>query len=144
MADAYRILKIKASDPIIETYRPMLESRFLRSLRHGNEYFKLIDKPAFYSIYRMYFRTLLTRPEAILRLAVLDDDSDIVLGWSLMEPRKLHYVHVNDVKDGIESMRKRGMGRALVPEEFDIFTHITRVGVMLWPKFPQAKFNPFF
>ncbi len=69
---SYKIIKFKASE-VPEQYHVMLESRFLRSLKNGNEYFKLIERKPYFLVYRAYFRTLLSRPDAVIRLAVLDD-----------------------------------------------------------------------
>lgn len=143
MADAYKIIKFSGPE-LPEAYRPMLQSRFLRSLRRGNDYFGLIDRESYFTVYRAYFISLLSRPESMVRLAVISDDVDIVLGWSLMEPKKLHYVHVNSMKTGDGDLRRQGIGRALVPEPFETFTHITKMGLLLWSShFPEAKFDPF-
>lgn len=137
MTDSYKILKFKALD-LPEQYSAMIYSRFLRSLRNGNQYFKLIDRKTYFTIYRSYIATLLTRPRAAVRLAVLSDDFDVVLGFSITEPEKLHYVHVNT------DYRKAGIGSSLTPDPFNTFTHLTNISASIWSsKFPEAIFNPF-
>jgi hypothetical protein len=134
--DSYTILKFKGTE-LPEQYHDLVFSKFLRSLRFGNKYFKLIDSDAYYKVYNAYFKTLIVRPEATISLAVLSDDHDVVLGWALQEPKKLHYVYVN--KDG----RRMKIATALV-EPFDVFTHLTMLGVAFWKnKHKKAKFNPF-
>jgi hypothetical protein len=136
-ADSYKILKYKAGE-LPEQYSAMIYSRFLRSLRKDNQYFKLIDRKAYFTIYRAYAQSLIARPQAVIKLAVLTDNVDIVLGFCLIEPNKLHYVHVN------EECRQIGIGKSLLSESFDIFTHITNLGMLLWTsKHKTAIFNPF-
>lgn len=127
---SYKVITFPAS-ALPEQYRPLLFSKFLRSLRYGNEYFKLIDKDAYFQVYHAYFNTLLWRPGSIVKLAVLSDDPDVVLGWSLTEPNKLHYVYVN--KDS----RKMGIGKELTKEPFNTITHLTTIGLSIWGN----KFN---
>lgn len=135
--DSYKIIRSPASE-LTEQYRPMVYSKFLRSNRHGNDWFKLIDQDAYYSAYRSYIASLLARPLAMISLAVLFDDPDVVLGWALTENKILHFVYVN--KDN----RQIGVARALIRDPFDTFTHLTKTGLFLWQsKFLDAVFNPF-
>jgi len=134
---SYKILKFKGSE-LPEQYRAMIYSKFLRSLRYGNEMFKLIDQEPYFKNYHSYIAALLRRPESIVKIAVLSDDSDVALGWALLEPNKLHYIYVN--KDN----RHIGIGKTLASEPFEVFSHITTIGLSIWPKmFPKAKFDPF-
>lgn len=115
----------------------MIYAKFLRSLRNGNSYFKLVWPAAYYEVYHAYLATLLARPQAIISLAVLSDDSDVVIAWALSEPNKLHYVWVD------KDMRKKGVATALV-QPFETITHLTNTALTIWNnKFPNARFNPF-
>lgn len=116
----------------------MLLTKYLRTLQAGNDFFKLIQPKAFFSIHDPYFGTLLERPEAKLRMAVLSDEPDTVLGWSLMEPNKLHYVWVGG------PYRKTGIASALMPDVFSTITHITKSFLPIWNvKYPKVIFNPY-
>lgn len=133
----YKIITYPGAE-LPDQYRNLVLSKFLRSLRYGNEYFKLIDKNAYFTVYDAYFKTLLYRPNSVVRLAVLTDDPDVVLGWSLMEdshfpekPDKLHYVYVNNTH------RKLGIGSELVKSGFQVVTHLTTIGSSIW----ASKFN---
>ena len=56
-------------------------------------------------------RAILARPDSVLRVACLPDDSDAILGWAVIsadEPHTLHYVYVR--KDA----RKQGIARLLL------------------------------
>lgn len=119
-------------------YWNYLLGKWKRSLRHGNDFFRLIDNRAFNDAYDFLITSLLFRPNAVIRLAVLSDNSDVALGWSLIEEDTLHYVFVQ------AEYRGMGLARKLVPTPINTFTHLTRRGIGLWTaKAPNAKFNPF-
>src|SRR4029077_15011640 len=104
----------------------------------GNDFFKLIFPRAFFEVHDAYFKMLLTRPNAKIRIAALSDDPDVVVGWSLMEPSKLHYVWV------AEGSRQTKVCSALIPDEFDTVTHLTKFFLPIWNcKYPTVKFNPY-
>lgn len=146
---SYRIISYSGRD-LPESYHGLVYSKWLRSLRHGNDYFKLIDAQAFYKAYGPYISMTLHRPEAIVRLAVLTDDPDVVLGFSVSRETILDYVHVLRIRlkvpTGIDVIdyRRRGIGTALMPQGITSFTHITRTWLTIWgSKFGSWKFNPF-
>lgn len=117
-------------------YRNVVVAPFLNSLRYGNELFKIIDKEAYYSSYARYIESLLLRPMTIIKMALLKDNT--VLGWAMIEYKTLHYVWVK------KEVRRQGIGRALLPNDFDTITHVTNVGLNIWvSKYPEKVFNPF-
>ena len=121
-----------------EAYTAMIFSKWLRSLRYGNDYFKLIDSESYYNTYNQYIQAILNKPGTIVRIAVLADDEDVALGWSVSEGDTLHYVHCQ--KDS----RNKGIATTLVPFQVNNITHLTKTGMAIWnKKLPNAKFNPF-
>ena len=137
MAEGYKVITFAASK-LPEQYHAMIFSKFLRSLRYGNQYFRLIDQKAYFDVYQKYLATIMARAQAEVKLAVLADDFDVVLGWSLLEPHKVHYVYVN------RDNRNIGIGASLLPAHFETFTHLTNKAMTIWnKKFPHATFNPF-
>jgi len=121
-------------------YRNLIRSRWMRSFRHGNHYIGLCDSDSYFEAYSRYIDRILCRL-TIVRFAVLSEDHDVVLGFSIMELGQygtiLHYVHVQ------KDYRQQGIAKKLVPP-FDTFTHLTKTGMKLWStKAPKAKFNPF-
>jgi GNAT superfamily N-acetyltransferase len=121
-----------------DTYRNMIFSKWLRSLRYGNDYYKLIDQEVYFTTYHIYIENLLSRPNAVVRLAALTEDQDVALGFSVARDNVLDYVHVQ------RDYRRTGIGTSLVPKGIDTITHLTKIGAGLWSlKLPQAKFNPF-
>lgn len=121
-----------------QQYQNMILSQWMRSLKHGNEYFKLADSDAFYEAYGKYIKSILGRASTTVRIAVLGDDRDVALGWSVVEGSALHFIRVQ------YEQRNRGIGRSLVPEGIDTITHLTKAGARIWPRcLPAAIFNPF-
>ncbi len=75
-----------------------------------------------------------------MRLAVLSDDPDVVLGFSVSREDVLDYVYVH------KDQRRLGIARKLLPPHFTTFSHITLTAMEIWhknPKYKQLKFNPF-
>lgn len=119
-----------------EEYRNLIRAPFLNSLRYGNDLYKLIDRDSYFVSYGKYIEHLLHRPLSVVALAILDDDT--VLGWSLYEGTTLHYIWVK------KEVRRQGIAKELIPDKFDVITHITNTGINIWVnKFPEVKFNPF-
>lgn len=138
VVDSYSIISVHG--PIMpKEYYNYVVARFHRSLTRGNDYFRLIPHEIYKENYDKYLRSVIQRKDTIIRLAVLNPDRDIILGFSILEPGVLHYVYV------ARDYRLQGIGKALIPQhDFDAFTHITEIGLKLWPKkFPKAIFNPF-
>lgn len=121
-----------------ETYRNMILAKWLRTLRFGNDFFRLIDSPSYFASYQTYIKGLLAKPGCMVRLAVLTEAPDVCLGFSVSRPDVLDYCWVH--KDN----RKIGIGKSLIQFPFSAMTHLTTVGMAIWSKkFPQAVFDPF-
>lgn len=137
---AYRVVTLSGSDPALGPYINLIYASWMKSLRYGNPWFKDIDSQAFYRVYETLIESILVRPETAVRLALLNDDPDICIGWSVSEGKTLHYVYV---KGDIQA-RRNGIGKSLVPEGIDTITHLTKDGRAIWKlKGKAIKFNPF-
>ncbi len=136
---SYSIISFKASD-LPKDYEPMVYSQWLRSLRYGNPAYKHIDTDEYYKNYHKYLENLLAKPDANVRLAVLSDDHDVVLGFSVNREDVLDYIHVH------KDHRKLGIATMLLPKGITTFSHFTVVGLEIWQKVPRYKHlkcNPF-
>jgi len=133
---SYRVWTL--SHDKIDPYFNMLMSKWLRSLRYGNRYFKLIDPPAYWGNYHNYLANIISGPGTRIRLATLSEDDDVVLGFSVCRDRCLDYVWVHNLQ------RKQGIGKALVPIDLDTYSHITTVGESIIKQKLDWKFNPFY
>lgn len=134
-SSSYTVVRYQ-STALPEQYKGLVFSKWLRSLRYGNEYFKLIDQESYFRVYHKYIELVLSRLDCVVKLAVLSDNKDVVLGFSIMETEKLHYVHIH------KDHRKQGIARSLC-KGFNTITHITNDGLKVWGKYPKIKFNPF-
>jgi calcineurin-like phosphoesterase family protein len=120
-------------------YESVVYSKWLRTLKYENDYFRLCDRESFFAHFKARIGQILLRPDCIVRLAVLSDDHDVVMGWSVMQETVLHYVVV-----GFD-YRNQGIMRLLVPMRPTTITSLTHKISKIWPaKFPDAIFNPFF
>lgn len=134
----YVVLSFKARE-LPAAYRNMIFSKWLRSLRYGNDYFRLIDQNSYFDNYHRYIEILLARPSSMVHLAALSDDRDVVLGFSVTEHTALHYVHVQ------KDHRNCGIGTALIPAKIEWITHLTKAGMSIWnAKMKEANFDPFY
>jgi len=137
MTSTYSII-VYSARTLPDQYRNMIYAKWLRSLRHGNEYFRLIDSDDFYLTYHRYISNLMQMPAATVRLAVLSDDRDVVLGFSITRGNILDYVHVH------KDHRLCQIGTHLTPCGIDTITHLTKTAMTIWNnKYSNWKFNPF-
>jgi GNAT superfamily N-acetyltransferase len=121
-----------------EGYFNLVKSRWVKTYRSQNDFMRLVDADAYYFYYPHYVESVMKRAGTEIRLVVLSDDHDVVLGFSVTEGNTLHYVHVP------RDYRRQGIAKTLLPENLEWFTHITKLGLKLWPeKMPKLKFNPF-
>lgn len=116
----------------------MVYAKWLRSLRYGNEFFKLIDPEAYYEAYNQIVARILSQESCLVKIAALSDDLDVALGFCVTRGTILDFVHVH--KDN----RKIGIATKLIPGDIDTITHLTMTGMSIWNnKYKHWKFNPF-
>lgn len=121
-----------------EHYLNFVKDFWLKTYRKCNKFMKLVDAASYFNAYPKYIKSILDRPSVTVRLAMLGDDEDVLLGFSVSEGPILHYVNVPF------DYRNHGIGRKLVPFVVERFSHITETGMKLWTKkVPQAIFDPF-
>jgi hypothetical protein len=141
---SYKIVIMKGYDPLLDPYKDFIYSTFLRSLRYGNDWFKIIDSKSYHKAYQALITHILNRSNTEVRVALLSEDLDIALGWSIYEGKTLHYVYVKGSFKDQASFRQLGIGTALLPEEFTSVSHMTKLGKAIWQeKYPKVIFNPF-
>jgi len=133
---SYTVLEFKGAD-VPAQYHNVILSNWLRTLRFGNPVFSQIDSFVFYKNYEINLKRNLRDADCIVKLAVLADDPDIVLGFSAHRKNILDYICVK------RDMRRQGIAKSLLPAGIDTFTHYTRTGGLIWrEKFKDWKFNP--
>lgn len=132
---SYTILHHPASK-LPDAYRNLIYSKFLRSLKYGNFFFRQIDNDTYFKNYHDYISILMNRPTSVINLAVLTDDPDVVLGWCLRENKTLHYVWVDKIQ------REQGIAKELCKEPFNTVTHMTHIGFDIFKKLNDIRFDP--
>lgn len=126
-------------------YRNMIYSKWLKSLRYGNDQLKLIDPKSFYAFHHVLIDDILARPATHVRIASLEDDLDVCLGFCVCRPGPeliIDYVYVN------RDFRRIGLAHQLVPGHAPInttvFTHLTKTGMTIASnKHPDWMYNPY-
>lgn len=116
---------------------PFIFSTWLKGLKHGNEWFDLIDKEAYFKHYHKIIEQILAHPRTQVKIVCLKDDPEVILGYSVSTEYQYHWVFVK------KSWRGIGIGRDLMKSPATVVTHLTKVGVSLLKKNPGVKFNPF-
>lgn len=131
-------MTLSGGSTAMDPYKSMIYSDFMNSLRYGNDWYALIDPECYFSVYRKMIDHLLSKPAVKVNLAVLSDDVDTCLGWSMFEPNILHYIYVK------ADFRDQGIASSLAPKGFSSVSHLTKVGQSIRrTHFPDAVFNPF-
>lgn len=137
-APSYDVIVMPAKQ-LDHRYRSLVFSRWLRSLRYGNHVFKKASSKEYYRDYQKFIENLMAKPDAKFRFAVLSDDHDIVLGFSMSREDVLDYVHVHS------DYRRVGIGAKLLAPDTTTFSHLTATGLIIWQnnaKYKHLKFNP--
>jgi len=133
----YTVITVQGAH-IPSTYKGLIYSKWLRSHRYGNELIKVMDSNAYYDKYSTYISSLLAQPESMVRLAVLTDDHDVVLGFAVHRGPILDYIYVH------RDHRTLGIGKKLLPPGIKTVTHLTKDGDKIWKKkYKDWTFNPF-
>jgi ribosomal protein S18 acetylase RimI-like enzyme len=144
-SDSY-IITTYSGPGLPKQYRNLIYSKWLKSLRYGNEQLKMVDPKAFYGYHHLLIDDLLGRPVTHVRIASLEDDLDVVLGFCVCRPSApcvIDYVYVN------KDFRRQGLGSQLVRGPLAmfsdyVFTHLTKTGLTIASKkYPEWKYDPY-
>lgn len=93
----------------------------LRSLYYGNEFYNKIEKASFFKNYEVIVKQILDKSQTVV--AVLQEDEDVILGYSIGAPEVLHFVFVK------QAWRKQGIAKKMFNlYNFTTVTHLTKVG----------------
>lgn len=120
-------------------YEAFVCANWRQSLKKYNSVFKAMDDhQAYDKEYSAYIKKLIEKPGCTIRLAVLTDEPEIVLGFSSKREDVLDYVFVRS------EQRNQKISTALIPNNITTFTHITNMWIPIWQsKYKDWKFNPF-
>ncbi len=135
----YSIISFKASE-LPEQYVGFIYHKWLRSLRFGAPWFRHIETEAFYKNWHNFIESLMKKPDSLVRLAVLTDDKDVLLGFSVSREDVLDYLYVQ------ADHRMQGIAKKIIPQGITTMSHMTQTSLEIWrsnPKYIGLKFNPF-
>jgi GNAT superfamily N-acetyltransferase len=117
-------------------YTALIFSKWLRSFLYGNKDLqRKIDHHDYFKSYHKSIEEILEKPDATIRLAVLTDDPDVVLGFAVHRGTVLDYLYVH------RDMRKQGIGTNLVPDIITGFTHMTNLVASIFAGSTKYKFS---
>jgi hypothetical protein len=119
----------------------------LRGLYYGCHFYGAIEKSAFFSAYQEVLVKILSKTHLTPCIAVLTEDPECILGYSLVERRVaseaadrsdiLHFIYVKN------AWRKQGIAKRLLQgSKITTTTHITDLGNSIRNQRGWA-FNPF-
>ena len=113
-------------------------SSWLKGLRFGNDIFREVKSDVYFKEYQKIISALLQHPSRETKVAVLPDDEDVILGYSVhsKDGTKVDWTFVKTSWRGI------GIARALVPSTVKSATHLTKPGLSIIRK-RGMEFDPF-
>lgn len=116
---------------------------WLKGLRHGNDWYSLIDQKAYFEVYPKVIESILASSYTEVRIACLRSDPEVILGYIVVDgkdpaqPTRAHWIFVKKAWRGI------GIARLLTPTTITTVTHLTKTGLGLMKKHQHLIFNPF-
>lgn len=120
------------------TAKSLVYATWLRSYEASSLAAKNIPRDVFFAEHHKIIDAIMQRGASV-RLAVLPDEPDVVLGWAVVEGPLVHYVYIKP------PFRRHGMATALladVKKPF-VYTHWTHVLRDLHAKLDGCVFNPY-
>lgn len=117
----------------------MILATWVQGLYHSNQnepWFASVPQYIFNEEYRKIIKQLLAKPGIEKRIACLNEDEDVVLGYAIFEGDTLHWVYVKS------SWRRLGIARNITPKKIKWYTHLTPIGRSI-AQTNQFIFNPF-
>jgi GNAT superfamily N-acetyltransferase len=110
-------------------------STWLRGLYYGNSFYGAIEKQIFFKSYSPVVAKLLNL--ATVRVACLETDPDVILGYAIISGSTLHWCFVK------QAWRRQGIAKQLLAgSEIAAVSHLTKPGDAI-RKSKQWLFNPF-
>jgi len=110
-------------------------STWLRPLYYDNEENSEINKEKFMKANANRIKQITTYPSVNVKIACLSDAPDVILGYAVIEWRKLWWVYVK------KAWREMGIAKKLVPGNIVSCAYLTRLGKSLKP--PAWDVDPY-
>lgn len=117
-------------------------STWLKGLLFGGDnLYRRIPKAIYFKNHHAILEKILAHPATTVKLAVLKEDADVILGYSVYRvaggQTVLDWTFVKKEWRGI------GIAKSLCPENVYAVTNLTRVGGAILEKHPNTIYNPY-
>lgn len=122
--------------PSIESDKAFVISTWLSGQYHGSPYWSQMPKELFYAEYTELINTILCNPNTEVTIAILEDDPNMLLGFSVHSGTTLHWVYTK------KDYRSNGIMRLLVPNTITTVSSTSLPGAAITRK-KKLIFNPF-
>lgn len=136
---SYDVVVYRAAE-LPARYQGLVYSAWVNSFWTSNRDFrKKFDKNRLQKELRMHIeKVIFTRPDCLIRLAILSDKTDTVLGFSVSREDVLDYVYVKGPE------RRHGIGSSLLPKPLNAYTHSTYYSrkILKDEKYKHIRFKP--
>lgn len=130
-----QLMRVRSAN---EDDHPFIYATWLKGLRYGNRFYEYIDQDTYFKYYQKVIAALLESPAVQIDMAVLADDPAVILGYSVSQDDRLHWVHVKKAWRGI------GIAKEIVPKKIKQISHLTDIAVKILEKNRNTWiFNPF-
>jgi hypothetical protein len=116
---------------------PFILSTWLKGLKYGNSWYKLIQNNVYYQVYHKVIENILLNPNTRTSVACLKEDPSVILGYMVTTEDRLHWCHVK------VAWRNNGIATKLLPAGITTVTHVTDAGKAIFLKKKTWIFNPF-
>jgi GNAT superfamily N-acetyltransferase len=134
MSDEQQYIIIDGNDGA----KNLIYATWLRSYEASSLAAKHVPRDLFFAEHHLVIDRVFSGQPTV-KLAVLPDEPDVVLGWSVSEPGVVHYVYVKP------AFRRHGLAKALLAhfEEPFSYTHWTHPLRDLYPRLERCVYNPY-
>lgn len=119
--------------PGLKTDEPFIYASWIKGVFYSDGKHRRAHIADFYKYYHDIISKIIESPIAKITIACLQDDDDIILGYSVSEPQTLHWVYVKPAWRGI------GLCQDLVPQDTATVTHMTYMGFKVKPNHVEFK-----
>lgn len=116
--------------------KSFIYASWLRGLYYGESIYSEMPKQLFMENYHKVIDLIFKRPNTQIKVACLKEDSNVILGYSVLCDDAVHWVFCKKNWRGI------GLAKDLVPSNVNTVTNLTKVGMSLMKK-KGMQFNPF-
>lgn len=114
----------------------LIYSTWLRPLYYDNDWVSDVDKGMFMRAMNKRIKYILEQPTVQVKVACLSDAPDVILGYAVIEWRRLWWIYVK------KAWREMGLAKKLIPRHINSCAYLTCLGRTIKPS--EWIVNPYF